>query len=56
MDKKGFWDEGIHFFIMHSESKGHSGPDLEIVGQPASEADRKFLTLQKVLGGSSFLC
>ena len=30
-------------------------PDLEIVGQPVSEADRKFLTVQKVLGGSSFL-
>ena len=29
--------------------------DLEIVGQPVSEADRKFLTLQKVLGASSFL-
>ena len=29
--------------------------DVEIVGQPVSEADRKFLTVQKVLGGSSFL-
>ena len=29
--------------------------DMEIVGQPVSEADRKFWTLQKVLGRSSFL-
>ena len=29
--------------------------DVEIVGQPVSEADRKFWTSQKVLGGSSFL-
>ena len=32
-----------------------SFPDMEIVGQPVSEADRNFLTLQKVSGGSSFL-
>ena len=31
------------------------GADLEIVGQPVSEADKKFLTVQKVFGGSSFL-
>ena len=29
--------------------------DVEIVGQPFSQADRKFLTVQKVLEGSSFL-
>ena len=29
--------------------------DVEIVGQPVSGADRKFLTLKKILGGSSFL-
>ena len=29
--------------------------DVEIVGQPVSKADRKFLTVQKMLGGSSFL-
>ena len=33
----------------------HSIPDLEIVGQPVSEADRKFWTLQKVLEDPSFL-
>ena len=26
--------------------------DVEIVGQPVNEADRQFLTVQKVLGGS----
>ena len=30
-----------------------SATDLEIVGQPVSLADRKFLTLQKVLMASS---
>ena len=29
--------------------------DVEIVGQPVSLADRKFLTSQKVLTGSSLL-
>ena len=28
---------------------------MEIVGQPVSEADRKYLTVQKVLEGSGFL-
>ena len=36
-------------------NQGLCPPDVEIVGQPVSEADRKFLTLQKVFGGSSFL-
>ena len=30
---------------------GEYWSDLEIVGQPVSEADRKFLGLQKVWGG-----
>ena len=30
-------------------------PDVEIVGQPVSKADRKFWTLQKVLGDPRFL-
>ena len=36
------------------KTSGGGGPDVEIVGQPVSEADRKFLTVQKVWRDSSF--
>ena len=45
----------FYFDICGGGAVGAQNADLEIVGQPVSKADRKFLTLQKVLGASSFL-
>ena len=49
--------KSMQFFVVRETAKktarrgGGSLTDLEIVGQPVSEADRTFLTVQKVLGG-----
>ena len=47
--------ENVQDFINNIYTEQLCQADLEIVGQPVSEADRKLLTLQKVLGASSFL-
>ena len=47
---------GLVCHVTHAKSKhNHYRSDVEIVGQPVSEADRKFFTVQKVLRDSSFL-
>ena len=47
--------EGFTNYFTEFSMDGYLQPDVEIVGQPVSEADRKFLTVQKVLEASSFL-